>query len=109
MTILEESPPRTQLRPPTPTEAPERRRSTATLRLTDYYAIAGALLAAVCFSGILFTIVLPWSGAIGFVAVTYVTFLVTYALLVSLDENGPTVRDKIASVFVHSLAFLMLL
>ncbi|MFD0742356.1 phosphate ABC transporter permease PstA [Phytohabitans flavus] len=36
-------------------------------------------------------------------------FLGIYALLVSIDESGPAVRDRLAAVMIYSLAFLMLL
>jgi phosphate transport system permease protein len=90
-------------------DAPEqRRRSTATLRATDAYAILGAALAALSMTALLFTAILPFNGAVGFVIVTYLLFLPTYALLVSMDESGPAVRDRVAAVVIHSLAFLML-
>lgn len=93
---------------PESTPLPERRRSTGQLRRTDLYAILGALLASASLTLLLFTVLLPFTGAIGFVVVAYGGFLALYALLVSLDERGPTVRDRVAAVMIHSLAFLML-
>jgi len=87
----------------------ERRRSTATLRATDGYAIGGALVASLCMAALLFTSILPFNAPLGFVVVTYLLFVPTYALLVSMDESGPTVRDRVAAVVIHSLAFVMLL
>jgi phosphate transport system permease protein len=34
--------------------------------------------------------------------------VLTYAVLVSLDENRPTMRDRVSAVVVHSLAFVVL-
>ena len=87
----------------------ESRRSTATFRLTDFYSLVGALVAALSLSLLLFTKILPFSGSIGFVVVTYIAFIAIYSALVSLEAEGPIIRDKIATVVVHSLALLMLL
>jgi phosphate transport system permease protein len=43
------------------------------------------------------------------VVVFWLFFVGMYALLVSLDESGQTVSDRVAGVVVHSLAFLLLL
>jgi len=40
--------------------------------------------------------------------VAYLLFVLFYALLVSADESGPVVRDRIVLVAVHSLAFTVL-
>ncbi|MGW1926618.1 PstA family ABC transporter permease, partial [Streptomyces massasporeus] len=40
--------------------------------------------------------------------VAYVLFIGLYALLVSFDEDGPAVRDRIAGVVVRSLGLLLL-
>ena len=87
----------------------ESRRNTGTFRRTDFYCLAGALIAALSLSLLLFTKILPFSGAIGFVVVTFVGFIAIYSALVSLDAEGPIIRDKVAAVVIHSLAFLMLL
>jgi hypothetical protein len=90
-------------RPP----APERRRSTPTLRSSDYFAIVGALVAAVSTTALLFAAIAPLKGRLGFVVVTYLLFLALYTLLVSFDENGPAVRDRVAAVVVHSIAAVL--
>jgi hypothetical protein len=46
-------------------------------------------------------------GPLGFVVVTYLLFLALYTLLVSFDENGPAVRDRVAAVVVHSIAAVL--
>jgi phosphate transport system permease protein len=87
----------------------ERRRSTGTTRSTDVYALVGAAAASLSLTWLFFTRLAPFSGLLGFVAVAYLLFLALYALLVSFDEDGPAVRDRIASAIVHSLAALLLL
>lgn len=87
----------------------EVRRSTATFRASDGLALVGALAASVALTALLFTRLLPLSGPLGFVLVAYALFLGLYVLLVSFDESGPAVRDRVAGVIVHSLAVLLLL
>jgi phosphate transport system permease protein len=94
---------------PAPDSGPERRRSTGTFRATDAYAIAGAVVASLSMTALLFTAVLPFDSVLGFLIVAYALFVPTYALLVSMDESGPAVRDRVAAVVIHSLAFLMLM
>ncbi len=86
-------------------EAP---RAIVTARRTDIFALLGAAVAAVCLTSLLFTRFLPFDGVLGFVACAYLLFLGLYAALVGLDESGPAVRDRLAAVFVHTLAIAML-
>ncbi|SEO99826.1 phosphate ABC transporter permease PstA [Actinacidiphila rubida] len=88
--------------------AHERRRATTTLRGTDVYAMLGSAAASLSLTWLFFTRLAPFSGGLGFVVFAYVLFLALYALLVSFDENGPAVRDRIASAIVHSLAVILL-
>lgn len=89
-------------------EGQERRRNTGTTRASDVYAIVGAAASSLALTWLFFTRLAPFSGGLGFVVFAYVLFLALYALLVSFDENGPAVRDRFASVIVHSLAALLL-
>ncbi|MFF0762014.1 phosphate ABC transporter permease PstA [Streptomyces sp. NPDC093675] len=86
----------------------ESRRNLATLRATDVYAMLGAAAASLCITWLLFDRMLPFNGALGFVVVAYVLFLGLYALLVSFDEDGPAVRDRVAAAVVQSLGLVML-
>lgn len=98
----------TTLPPPVPPSSPEEpRRSLTTLRASDLFALLGSAAAALALTYVLFDQLLPLDGTIGFIVVTYVLFLGVYALLVSLDEDGPAVRDKVAAVAVHGLALLL--
>ena len=95
--------------PPIPSDAPATRaRSISGLRRSDLLALGGSALAALSIVTLLFTQIAPLSGPIGFVLLTYVIFLVLYALLVSFDESGPVVRDRVVAAVVHALAFLLL-
>lgn len=88
---------------------PELRRSTATIRAVDIIRLIGSALAAVGFTSWLFFFALPLEGELGFVLVTYGMFLLLFGILTAFDENRPTVRDRMASVVMHSLAFMLLL
>ncbi|MEW2506680.1 phosphate ABC transporter permease PstA [Amycolatopsis sp. NPDC047767] len=90
-------------------EAPERRRVTRPGRRADTVNVVGALVAAIALTAIVFTQLAPFGGAIGFLAIAWVLFLGLYALLVSLTDNALTVRDRLVSAVVHSLAAFALL
>jgi phosphate transport system permease protein len=101
-------PARTTLPERTAPPAAERRRSTGTTRATDVYALLGAAAAALSLTWLFFARLAPFTGGLGFFACAYLLFVGLYALLVSFDEDGPAVRDRVASVVVHSLAALLL-
>jgi phosphate transport system permease protein len=90
-------------------DQPERRRRSGGLRSSDLLALVGALAGGLSFTALLFTQIAPFDGLIGFVLVAYAMFLLFYTFLVALDESWPTVRDRLASAVVHSLALLLLL
>ncbi|MFY1673786.1 phosphate ABC transporter permease PstA [Plantactinospora sp. WMMB334] len=89
-------------------EAAEVRRVTATVRRTDIFAAIGAAVAALSLTTLIYTQLAPFDGVLGFVVIAYLAFLGCYALLVSLDEDGPAVRDRLVGAVVHSLGFLVL-
>ncbi|MGW4464657.1 phosphate ABC transporter permease PstA [Micromonospora sp. NPDC004704] len=86
----------------------EVRRRTATVRHTDLYAGVGAAIAALSLVALIYTQLAPFDGVLGFVVLAYVAFIGFYALLVSLDEDGPAVRDRVVGALVHSVGFLLL-
>jgi phosphate transport system permease protein len=90
-------------------EAQEFRRNLATVRASDVLALAGSFTAALCTTLLLFDYIAPLSGRIGFTAVCFGLFLGYYAVLVSADESGPAVRDRVVAALVHGVAFLLLL
>ena len=89
--------------------AAEARRSTATRGRTDVVIIVGAVAAALSVATLLTTRVIPAVNLIAFVVITYLLFLALYGVLVALEDDGRTVRDRLASVVVHSLAGLAML
>ncbi|MGW3633388.1 phosphate ABC transporter permease PstA [Streptomyces sp. NPDC005122] len=84
------------------------RRNLSTLRATDVYALLGAGAASLAMTWLIFDRLLPFNGALGFVVIAYALFIGVYALLVSFDEDGPAVRDRVAAVIVQSLGLVML-
>jgi phosphate transport system permease protein len=96
------------LSPPAEPPASEVRRSTRTLRGTDVGALTGALAASLSLTWVLYSVIAPFDGRIGFTVLAWLLFVGAYALLVGFDENAPTVRDRLAMVVVHSLALVVL-
>ncbi|MGH3698329.1 MAG: phosphate ABC transporter permease PstA [Pseudonocardiaceae bacterium] len=89
--------------------AVEVRRSTAARGHADVIVIIGAGAAALSLAALLTTRVIPSVNLVAFVVIAYLLFLGLYGVLVSLEDDGRTVRDRLASVVVHSLAGLALL
>jgi phosphate transport system permease protein len=77
------------------------------IRGTDVLALFGALATSLAMTGLLWTQLSPFTGLLGYVVTTWVLFVVCYAILVSFDENRPTMWDRIASVVVHSLGVVL--
>jgi len=75
----------------------------------DFRALVGAGIAASTLTYLIYFVLLPWTGLLGFVVVGFAVFLCLYGLLVSQTAPAIHVQDKIAAVVMHSLAFAMLL
>lgn len=101
--------PATYCPPPVTDDAPEERRNVGMIHQRDVLALGGAMVAATATTLILFTVIAPFTGKIGFVFLAFVIFLGFYALLVSTEETGPAVRDRVIAALVHGVAFLLLL
>lgn len=86
----------------------EVRRDTATLRFEDLLTTAGAAIAAISLTALIYWWIAPFTGLLGFVMLAFVIFLMLYAVLIWLDGDGPSVRDRLASAVVHVLAVLLL-
>src|SRR5579885_2108398 len=71
--------------------------------------VGGAAIAAVCITLLLFGRLAPFSGLIGFVVVAYAIFLVALGVLVSLDDDGRAVRDRLMATLFCSAAVLTVL
>ena len=76
------------------------------LRRTDVLSVGGAAASSIGITALLFTL-LPLSGALGFIIIAYLLFIVVYAVLVSMDETKSAVRDRVAATIIHSIAFLI--
>jgi phosphate transport system permease protein len=90
---------------PTGQQAPRR---IGTIRTTDVLSLIGALAASLTMTGLLWTQLSPFTGVLGYVVTSWILFVVVYAVLVSFDENRPTMWDRITSLVVHSLAVVLL-
>lgn len=85
----------------------EERRIIHGFRVRDWLYAIGSSLAAIASTAFLFGQVIPFSGVIPFVLISYALFLGYFALLVSLDDNGQAVIDRMVSLTVNSLALLV--
>ncbi len=79
---------------PGPQQAQPVRRPIGQVSRNDVLQVIGAAFSAMCTTLLLFGRITPLSGKIGFTAVCFVVFVATYALLVSMTENGPAVVDR---------------
>lgn len=100
-------PARTLTRRPLPPAA-RRRRALHAVRGSDVNALAGSAVGAVALTWLAWAVLAPLSGGPGFVLVAYAVFVGLYALVVSFDEDGVTVRDRVAAVLVTTLGLVLL-
>jgi phosphate transport system permease protein len=102
--------PRTTL--PDRSHRPARRpqpRQVGVLRAGDALSVIGALAAALCTAALLWTQIGFFSGIVGMVIMTWCLYIGFYTALVSIEDNGPATRDKVAAVVVQSLGLLVVL
>jgi phosphate transport system permease protein len=107
-TRLTTAPPRTTIPVRTPPSGEQSRRRLGVLRTSDYLAVVGGLAAACTMTALLWTQFAPFTGILGYIITSWCLFVLIYGVLVSLDENRPTVRDRVAAVVVHSLGAVVL-
>jgi phosphate transport system permease protein len=88
--------------------AAEVRRSTSARDRSDVIVLVGGGAAALSLAALLVTRVIPAANVGSFVMIAYVLFVVLYGVLVWLEHDGRTVRDRLASVVVHSMAVVAL-
>ena len=89
--------------------AAEVRRSTSGHGVVDVAALIGAGGAAVSLAALLATRVIPVGNVGSFMVIAYLLFLVFYGVVVLLiEQDGRTVRDRLASVAMHSMAAVTL-
>src|SRR5277367_3144714 len=102
------TPPQTTLPSRSAPRPAQTRRQLVGVRREDRLAIGGAAAAALATTGLLWTQVAPFTGILGYVVVSWLLFVLIYALLVAFDNNRPTVRDRVSSVAVQSLALVVI-
>jgi phosphate transport system permease protein len=71
--------------------------------------ILGAAAIAFSMTALLFGRLAAFSGVLGMVVVAYLTFIASYAALVSVTEDGPSIRNAVMTVIISSTAVLALL
>jgi phosphate transport system permease protein len=107
--VAPDTAPRTTL-PPRPARPRQRQpRPLSIIRLGDVLAMVGAFVAALATTGLLWQQISPFSGIVGYAVMTWVLFVLYYAILLSFDEDRPTVRDRVSAVIVQSLGALVLI
>jgi phosphate transport system permease protein len=84
----------------------EQRRSNG-MRISDFLAVVGALIASLSLTTVIATQLAPIQGPIAFIVVAYILFVLVYAMLVAADERAPVVRDRVVLVAVHTLAVVV--
>jgi phosphate transport system permease protein len=89
------------------TEIPEQRRDLTGRTVDDKIAPFGAALGSLGLVWLIYDRLLPVSGVLGFLVCWFIAFLVLYGLVSAFRNPGPTVRDRIAGVFVRSSALIV--
>jgi phosphate transport system permease protein len=88
---------------------PELRRVVSGARSSDLFSVIGSVLGSGALTWLLYTHLAPFSGRLGLVVLWYLIFLLLYAVVVSFDENGQAVKDRIAGTVIRSVAAVLLL
>ncbi|MFJ9100495.1 phosphate ABC transporter permease PstA [Streptomyces sp. NPDC102405] len=70
-------------------------------------SLFGAAASGLCVAVLLFGQIAPFSGGLGFAVTAYGAFLVVYAVLTGLEENGQAVRDRVMTVILWTAAGLL--
>ena len=72
----------------------------------DLFDLVGAAVSSLSVALLLFGRLAPLRGPFGFVVVSYLLFIVLYALLVSFHEGRPAVVDRVMSVLLGTTAVI---
>lgn len=88
--------------------SPQQMRTIGRLRREDVFRVLGAAAAGIAATAWLFTQVAPFSGVLPFILISYLFFVVFYAILVRFDDSLVGVKDKLATVLFHSIAVVLL-
>lgn len=87
----------------------EQRRRVGSISFDGAMTSIGSAVAAVCLALLLFGRLTPLSGALGFVVVSFVSFLLIYAFLISLTDSGPAVADRTMTALFTAAASLAII
>lgn len=87
----------------------ETRRQLGGVRLGDVFSLGGAGIASVATTWTITSQILPITGFLPALLLAFGLFILYYALLLSFNEPTSVVRDRVASVFIHSLATIVVL
>jgi phosphate transport system permease protein len=87
--------------------SPQQRRQIAGVRREDVLAVGGAAAAALATTGLLWFQLAPFTGMVGYLVVSWGLFVLFYVVLAAFDNDRPAVRDRVAAVIMHSLAFVV--
>ncbi|MCU1390928.1 MAG: phosphate transporter permease PstA [Ilumatobacteraceae bacterium] len=85
---------------------PSVQRPIARISRQDVLTMAGSAVSALCTTMLIFGQLTSLSGTLGFVVVAFVIFVVTYAVVVGISEDGPAVVDKVVTVLLAAAAVL---
>jgi phosphate transport system permease protein len=92
-----------------PEAAQQPMRSIGRVRREDVFRALGAAAAGIAVTAWLFTQVAPFSGVLPFLLISYVFFVLFYAILVRFDDTVVGVKDKLATVLFNSIAVILLI
>jgi phosphate transport system permease protein len=85
----------------------EQRRDIRSRSLDDRLRVPGAAISALALVWMIFTYVLPWSGAVGFALCWLVVFLVLIGALTALTGPRPVVTDRLMAATVTAGATIV--
>ena len=102
-------PPRTTVSPRSAARPTQTPRQIVGIRREDVLAVAGALASALAITGLLWTQLAPFTGIFGYIVVSWILFVLIYVVLVTFDNDRPTVRDRVSAVMMYSLAAVVVL
>jgi phosphate transport system permease protein len=105
-------------RPPAPVEAPSAPmapagtaspRRLAGRTADEKWSLWGSLVGALAFVAVLYDQVLPWTGKLGFVLVTWLVFLLIYIVVSACGNPRPIVVERVAAAVITSGAGIVLI
>jgi phosphate transport system permease protein len=88
-----------------PSKPPQRKRKLGGFSGAKVFNLVGAAIAGLSVAFLL-DLLTALSGPVALTVVAYVAFLVVYAVLVSLDDDAPVVRDAVMTVLMATCAVI---